>query len=117
MKKLIISLQLAAFLMIPTGMFTAFAADDMSEVQETQDQKHAVRGVITDVNGPVAGVNIIVKGTTNGANSNGTGAYILQNVPVGSVIQFTFIGYKTQEFTVVTQEVINVLMEEDTNLL
>lgn len=117
MKKLIISLQLATFLMIPTGMFTAFAADDMSGMQEIQAQTRTVRGVITDANGPVAGVNVIVKGTTNGSISNGTGAYLLQNVPVGSVLQFTFIGYKTQEVIVGAQEVINVYMEEDTNLL
>ena len=104
-------------MIFPTGMSTAFAADDMSGVQEIQAQTHAVRGVINDANGPVAGVNVIVKGTTNGAISNGTGAYVLQNVPVGSVLQFTFIGYKTQEVTVGTQEVINVFMEEDTNLL
>ncbi len=81
-------------------------------------RSHAVRGVVTDATGPVPGVNVVlVGGNAVGTMTNQDGAYSLPSVPVGSVLQFSFVGYTTVEITVGAQELINVFMEEDTNLL
>ena len=83
-----------------------------------QQRSHAVRGVVTDASGPVPGVNVVVAGSTSvGTMTTTDGSYSLPSVPVGSVLQFSFVGYTTVEVTVGAQEVINVFMEEDTNLL
>jgi TonB-linked SusC/RagA family outer membrane protein len=45
------------------------------------------------------GVTVIVKGTTQGTTTDGDGNFSL-NVPEGSVLQFSFIGFSPQEVTV-----------------
>ncbi len=83
-----------------------------------QQRSHAVRGVVTDAAGPVPGVNVVVAGSTSlGTMTGMDGSYSLPSVPVGSVLQFSFVGYTTQEVTVGDAEVINVFLVEDTNLL
>ncbi|RLD26935.1 MAG: SusC/RagA family TonB-linked outer membrane protein, partial [Bacteroidetes bacterium] len=73
----------------------------------------SVTGVVSDASGPLPGVNVLVKGTTTGTQTDFDGNYTLDNVASDAVIVFSFLGYKTQEITVNGQTVINVLMEED----
>ena len=106
MKRLFAFMQLAACLVL------------LAVPAVAQQRSHAVRGVVTDATGPVPGVNVVVAGSTSvGTMTTTDGSYVLQSVPVGSVLQFSFVGYTTVEVTVGAQEVINVFMEEDTNLL
>ena len=65
----------------------------------------------------ISGINVIVKGTSNGAISDFDGNYTLSNVNDNDVIIYSYIGYKTQEITFSGQETINVIMQEDANLL
>lgn len=116
MKKLV-SMLLPALLMFVLVSFPAFASPEQIQMENLQQQTHAVRGVVSDAMGPMAGVDVVVIGTTNGVATDLKGAYVLQNVPVGATIKFAFIGYKTQEIMVTSQEVINVLLEEDVKLL
>ncbi|WP_242092633.1 SusC/RagA family TonB-linked outer membrane protein [Aestuariivivens sediminicola] len=73
-----------------------------------------VTGVVSDATGPLPGVNVFVKGTTIGAQTDFDGIYTLENVPAGSVIVYSFLGYSTQEITVGSQTTINVTLQEDT---
>ncbi|HYG19336.1 MAG TPA: SusC/RagA family TonB-linked outer membrane protein, partial [Ohtaekwangia sp.] len=78
-------------------------------------QELTVRGKVAsaDDNSPLPGVNIIIKGTTNGATSDAEGNYSI-NVPDGeAVLVFTFIGYERHEVTVGNQEVIDVSLSPD----
>jgi TonB-dependent starch-binding outer membrane protein SusC len=73
-----------------------------------------ISGRITDENNaPIPGVNILVKGTTNGTTSDGEGRYSLAVNDQNSVLVISFIGYTTQEITVGTQTVINVQLAPD----
>ena len=106
MKRLFAIAQLAACLVL-----LAFPAG-------AQQRSHAVRGVVTDATGPVPGVNVVVAGRTSlGTMTGMDGSYSLPSVPVGSVLQFSFVGYATQEVTVGASEVIDIFLVEDTNLL
>ena len=49
--------------------------------------------------------------------TNQDGSYNLSNVHVGATLEFSFIGYKTIEVTVGTDETINVTLQADQNLL
>jgi len=61
-------------------------------------QQNQVTGMITDGQGnPLAGVTVLIKGTTIGTLSDGSGRYTLNNVPPNSVLIFSFIGSATQE--------------------
>lgn len=92
-------LVLSALLMITT---TAFA------------RKHAVKGVVSDDQGPLVGVTVVVKdpppvGTATGID----GSYSLSVPSEGSVLVFTYIGYRKVEITVGKQTVLNVKMEPE----
>ena len=69
--------------------------------------------MVQDEMGPVAGANVVVKGTTNGNISDMDGKVVLQNVPNNSTLVISFIGYTTQEEKVSNQETIHVKLVED----
>src|SRR5690349_20200503 len=77
-------------------------------------QERVVTGKVTaeDDGQPVPGVNILVKGTTQGTTTNADGEF---SISVGSiaVLVVSYIGYATQEVTVGDQSVINITMQTD----
>ena len=80
-------------------------------------QGKTITGVVNDELGPVAGANIVVKGTTNGTMTDMDGHFSISNVPAGAVLQISFIGYLTQEVKVGNQSTITVLLKEDSQTL
>lgn len=75
-----------------------------------------VVGTITDESGqPLPGVNVLVKGTTQGTSTDFDGNYTL-DVPYGQELVFTYIGMVPQELPLYSS-IINVRMEEDANNL
>ena len=86
-------------------------------VQLTFAQGKTISGTISDQSGmPLPGVNIIVKGTTNGTQTDFDGNYNI-TANVGDVLVFTYVGLKTVEQTIGAANTINVTMEEDAALL
>jgi hypothetical protein len=79
-------------------------------------QERAVSGVVTDQSGfPVPGVNVLIKGTTNGTTTEFDGKYTIQASPT-DVLVFSFIGMGTRE-VLATSATLNVqLMDEATEL-
>jgi len=76
-------------------------------------QQINVTGTVTDVQGqPLAGVTVMIKGTTSGTLTDVQGRFSLQNVPRDAVVVFSFIGLETQEIPVGGQTVINVTLRE-----
>ncbi len=70
-----------------------------------------VTGLVVDENKlPIPGVNVVVKGTTNGVITNTDGNYSISNVPATATLMFTFIGLKGQEILVGNNNQINVTM-------
>ena len=86
-------------------------------VQISFAQEKTISGTISDQSGmPLPGVNIIVKGTTNGTQSDFDGNYTI-NANVGSILSYTYVGLKTVELTVGASNTMNVTMEEDASVL
>lgn len=78
-----------------------------------------VSGIVTDTSSgqPLPGVNVIIKGTTKGTTTDFDGKYMLSNVNSGEVIEFSYIGFSTQDIVYSSQSSINVsLVEESANL-
>ncbi|WP_026753463.1 TonB-dependent receptor [Sediminibacter sp. Hel_I_10] len=76
-----------------------------------------VSGVISDENGPVAGANVVLKGTSKGAAADFDGNYTIENVPSDGVLVFTYLGYVTKEVPINNQTQINVTLEPDAGVL
>ncbi len=71
-----------------------------------------VTGTVTEALGPLPGVNILEKGTTNGTTTDFDGNYTI-TVGEGATIVFSYTGFTTQEITVDGQSTINVVLETD----
>lgn len=77
------------------------------------DQQRVVSGRITDSNGEaLPGVNILEKGTLNGAISDTDGRFTISVASGSSVLVFSFVGYTPQEVTVGSQTTLNVTLAE-----
>ncbi|MDR2918747.1 MAG: von Willebrand factor type A domain-containing protein [Tannerella sp.] len=76
-------------------------------------QKITVSGIITDAwdGTAIAGVNILVKGTTTGTVSNVHGQYSI-STEIGNTIVFSYIGYETIEMKV-QNSIHDIQMKED----
>ncbi len=76
-------------------------------------QSIKVQGTVTDESGtPMAGVNVVVKGTTNGLITDLNGQYQI-SADSKSTLSFSFIGYKTQDILVSNHKLINVKLIPD----
>ncbi|WP_417800807.1 YfbK domain-containing protein [Tenacibaculum sp.] len=75
-------------------------------------QQRTITGVVSDESGPLPGVTIVVKGTTNGTETDFDGKYSIPATQ-GDVLVFSFVGMKTVQKNVGEISVINVVMKAD----
>lgn len=76
-----------------------------------------VSGTITDVNGPLPGASIVVKGTQNGTATDFDGKYTLDGVSTDAILVVSSLGYVTQEIAVAGQTTIDVTLVADASEL
>jgi len=97
-------------------LFGALAAMCLS-ILFAHAQEKTVTGTVTDQDGvPLPGVNIVVKGTVRGTQSDFDGNYALQ-ASTGDVLVFSYLGQRTLERSVGDASTINVQMQEDASQL
>ncbi|WP_033957922.1 SusC/RagA family TonB-linked outer membrane protein [Psychroserpens jangbogonensis] len=82
-------------------------------------QEVDIKGAVTsDADGlPLPGVNILVKGTSNGVSTDFDGNFEIKNVPINSVLVFTYVGFKDLEITVENGDPLTIALIEDTESL
>ena len=81
-----------------------------------QQQNLKVSGVVTDEAGePLIGVSVLVKGTTLGNITDLNGRFSM-DVPEGSILEISYIGYKTQSIKA-QREPMNIVLKEDAQKL
>jgi len=76
-----------------------------------------VSGTVSDANGPVPGVNVVVQGTSNGAQTDFDGNYSISDVANDATLVFSYIGYATQEVFVNGRSSVDVTLAEDAQAL
>jgi iron complex outermembrane receptor protein len=100
-------------LLCPTDAFANQAGGQL-----TQQQQINVTGRVTDADGaPMAGVTVLVEGTSAVAITDGEGSYSIAAQGSTSVLAFSFVGYTTQNVTLGSQTVVNVTMEADSEMI
>ncbi len=79
-----------------------------------QDKSYTITGTIIDARDktPLPGVNILVKGTSNGTSSDFDGKYSIQTKQ-GDILEFLYVGFKTQTVIITDQTVIDIVLDED----
>lgn len=102
------------FLLVGAGNTPPLYAAN-TEVSVNQ-QARTVTGTVKDAKGEtLLGVNVVVKGTTNGTITDLDGKYSLE-VPSNAILEFSYIGYVTQAVPV-TGRVMDIVLKEDSKNL
>jgi TonB-dependent starch-binding outer membrane protein SusC len=103
------------------GTLQAFAFPGLTDagiVSADDLQQKQVTGTIKDAAGnPLVGVNIVEKGTLNGAISDVNGKFSLTVASPSSMVMFSFVGYTTQEVAVGNQTTIDIVLVESMSTL
>lgn len=81
-----------------------------------------ITGTVSDATGAMAGVNVVIKGSTQGAATDADGKFILNASQANGQVVISFIGYKTQTINYSvsggqTQDLGTILLDSDDNQL
>ncbi|WP_342155351.1 SusC/RagA family TonB-linked outer membrane protein [Joostella sp. CR20] len=80
-------------------------------------QQQTISGVVTDdQNMPLPGATVLIKGTTNGTQTDFDGNYSIEAAD-GEILIFSYVGMDTKEVTVGSSNTINVSLTVSTNQL
>ena len=95
------------------GILTLFLA---LVVQISFAQQITISGKVTDGTGPLPGVSVVIKGTTNGTETDFDGKYSI-TASSGDILIFRYLGYLSINKTIESSNLIDVSMKEDANIL
>ena len=103
--------------MLAAGAPSALSANaEPAAPQSTQQSKGTCKGTVSDSEGePMVGASVVVLGTTIGGSTNIDGQFSLANVPMGSSIRISYVGFEPVTLTWNGQD-LNVELK-DNNLL
>lgn len=77
-----------------------------------------VKGVVKDIkNEALIGVNVRVKGTTQGVATDLDGRFTLAGVPKNAVLEVSYVGMQSQSVSVNGQTNLTIVLKEDSNQL
>ena len=85
-------------------------------VQFSFAQQKTISGTVTDGTGPLPGVTVLVKGTSNGTQTDFDGKFTIM-ASTGDVLTFSYMGMKSKDVKIGASSTLNVTMQEDANLL
>jgi TonB-linked SusC/RagA family outer membrane protein len=92
--------------------------DATPEMVITESNAIIVTGRVTDEKGiGMPGVNVLVKGTSNGTATDNNGDYTLSAPDENGTLLFSFIGYVTQEVPINNRSTINIALALDLSAL
>src|SRR5690554_3918129 len=81
-------------------------------------QSFSIQGNVTDENNvPLLGVNVLVKNESRGTTTDFDGNFTLNNVSPGEILQFSYVGFISQEITVTSNQNLNVILQSDSESL
>ncbi|HMM11185.1 MAG TPA: TonB-dependent receptor [Bacteroidales bacterium] len=86
-----------------------------AQAMEQQDQRRSLRGTVRSRadRQPLPGVNVYIKGTTIGTATDLDGKYELRIPSDARTIVFSIVGMRTEEVSIGSADVIDVLMVEE----
>lgn len=84
-------------------------------IQFSYAQEKTITGTVSESGLPLPGATVLVKGTSRGVSTDFDGNYSIQ-ARAGEVLEFSYVGMKTQNVTVGASNTISVAMENDNTL-
>ena len=111
--KLAAAMSLAVAVLVGGGAVVAAAEAPVGEA--AMQRQITVKGVVVDAQGlPVPGAGVVQKGTTNGAMTAEDGTFSIE-VPAGSILQVSCIGYADTE--VAASANVRIVLQESSEYL
>lgn len=106
---------LAVVMMVGLICNPMYAQNQQAATTNVADQEFTVKGKVSDDEGALPGVNIVLKGSKVGAVTDENGMFTFpQALSLGDVLVFSFLGYEKQEIKVTASNTfINLLMSSD----
>ncbi|WP_171025604.1 SusC/RagA family TonB-linked outer membrane protein [Hymenobacter jeollabukensis] len=102
---------------VPAALATASLAAAPSAAPTTIIADGTVSGRVVDEKGQgIPGVNVVVKGTANGTQTDPDGRYKI-TAPSDATLVFSFIGYLAQEVPVNGREALSITLQPDNKTL
>lgn len=102
------------------GFFPVYADESMAESIIVQQQVKGIRisGTVLDKEkSPLPGVNVTVKNEPGGAITDVDGHFYIEVPNKQSVLNITYIGFKSKEIVVGNEINFNIILEEDVEAL
>ncbi|WP_276165974.1 TonB-dependent receptor [Zobellia alginiliquefaciens] len=89
------------------------------EAKSSDDsQKSQISGVIVDEQGmPLAGANVVEKGTTNGVTANFDGEFVIDLENDDAILMISYVGYTTKEIAVGNETQLSITLSENASSL
>ena len=75
--------------------------------------QNEVKGIVIDqsTNSPIIGATVVIKNLTRGTTTDFDGNFTLTNVPEGSTLIFSYLGFVTQELVLSSNEIISISLK------
>lgn len=102
------------------ALLEKISEENMEEVAETTPvatlvtaaQQNVITGNVSNEMGPIPGATVVVKGTSRGVTTDFDGNYSIE-ASQGEELEFSYVGMKTVTITVASNNVIDVVLEDD----
>ncbi|UGU15912.1 TonB-dependent receptor [Sinomicrobium kalidii] len=107
------NIRMLAYYLVLTGF--VLNSIQLHATVNTENSQQIITGTVTSATdgAPLPGVNIIVQGTAQGVVTDFDGNYEITDVPPDAVLEFSYIGFKTQTIEVDGRSTIDVSLSED----
>ena len=78
-----------------------YAQTNTATTTTVASNERTISGLVSNENGPLEGVNVIQKGTRNGAVTNAKGEFTFPvKLKTGDILVFTYLGYENQNISI-----------------
>lgn len=113
LKQHVLLLAVCASSTLSVTMYAAQNEKHAETVVAQSNQGAVCEGTIYDSEGePLVGVTVMVKGTTNATMTDIDGKFSLKNVPLGSILTISSVGFQSLEITWTGTKISQVLQED-----
>lgn len=98
--------------------FTCFLIALLGGFLSVQAQTFSIQGNVTDENDmPLIGVNVLVKDQTRGTVTDFDGNFTIEEVSPGDILQFSYVGFQSQEIQITNDTFLDVTLVTDSESL
>ena len=109
------TLSIVSILMLTLLAFNPIYGQTKTTATKITTNERVIKGLISNEDGPLEGVNVILKSTKNGTVTNIKGEFTFPSkLKTGDVLVFSYLGYENQEVKInATTTFIEIVLTDD----